>query len=213
MAIHLRNEGMAMAKRTGEKYEAIIDAAIRVIAENGYHNAQVSKIAREAKVADGTIYLYFENKDDMLDLHFQRENGRLHRGRPTGATAVFDSPSDKLRELIRLHFSYLEDNPKMAIVTQIELRQSNRKVRMGIAETLRKYMDVIDDIIHSGIEQGVFRPDIDVRIARRMIFGTLDETVTSWIMNDYKYSLMDQVEPIHRLFLYGMGKGRPAGEG
>lgn len=195
-----------MAKRTGEKYEAIIDAAIRVIAENGYHNAQVSKIAREAKVADGTIYLYFENKDDMLISIFNEKMGAFIETVREAATRLA-SPSDQLRELISLHFAFLENNPKLAIVTQIELRQSNRTVRMGIRETLRKYMDVIDDIIRSGIEKGVFRPDIDVRIARRMIFGTLDETVTSWIMNDYKYSLMDQVEPIHRLFLYGMGKG------
>jgi TetR/AcrR family fatty acid metabolism transcriptional regulator len=197
-----------MAKRTGEKYEAIIDAAIRVIAENGYHNAQVSKIAREAKVADGTIYLYFENKDDMLISLFNEKMGAFIET-VREATARVDSAPDQLRELMRLHFAHLEKNPKMAIVTQIELRQSNRKVRKGIAETLKKYMDVIDDIIRSGIDQGIFRPDVDVRVARRMIFGTLDETVTSWIMNDCKYSLMDQVEPIHRLFLYGMGKDAP----
>ena len=197
-----------MAKRTGEKYEAIIDAAIRVIAENGYHNAQVSKIAREAKVADGTIYLYFENKDDMLISLFNEKMGAFIET-VREATARVDSPSDQLRELMRLHFAQLEENPKMAIVTQIELRQSNRKVRQGIAETLKKYMDVIDDIIRSGIEQGIFRPDVDIRVARRMIFGTLDETVTSWIMNGCKYSLMDQVDPIHRLFLDGMGKEAP----
>ena len=111
-----------------------------------------------------------------------------------------------------LHFAQLEENPKMAIVTQIELRQSNRKVRQGIAETLKKYMDVIDDIIRSGIEQGIFRPDVDIRVARRMIFGTWDETVTSWIMNGCKYSLMDQADPIHRLFLDGM-EGGPSAEG
>ena len=197
-----------MAKRTGEKYEAIIDAAIRVIAENGYHNAQVSKIAREAKVADGTIYLYFENKDDMLISLFNEKMGAFIET-VREAIARVDSAPDQLRELMRLHFAHLENNPKMAIVTQIELRQSNRKVRKGIAETLKKYMDVIDDIIRSGIDQGIFRPDVDVRVARRMIFGTLDETVTSWIVNDCKYSLMDQVEPIHRLFLYGMGKDAP----
>lgn len=197
-----------MTKRTGEKYEAIIDAAIRVIAENGYHNAQVSKIAREAKVADGTIYLYFENKDDMLISLFNEKMGAFIET-VREATARVDSPSDQLRELMRLHFAQLEENPKMAIVTQIELRQSNRKVRQGIAETLKKYMDVIDDIIRSGIEQGIFRPDVDIRVARRMIFGTLDETVTSWIMNGCKYSLMDQVDPIHRLFLDGMGKEAP----
>ena len=91
-----------MAKRTGEKYEAIIDAAIRVIAENGYHNAQVSKIAREAKVADGTIYLYFENKDDMLISLFNEKMGAFIKT-VREAIARVDSAPDQLRELMRLH--------------------------------------------------------------------------------------------------------------
>jgi TetR/AcrR family transcriptional regulator, fatty acid metabolism regulator protein len=193
-----------MAKRMGEKYEAIIEAAIRVIAEYGYHNAQVSRIAREAKVADGTIYLYFENKDDMLISLFNEKMGAFI-GEVEQALEGIKSPVDQLRTLIRLHFEHLERNPRMAIVTQIELRQSNPEVRRGIREILKRYLDIIDRIIERGIAQGFFRSDLNVRIARKMIFGTLDETVTSWIMTGHKYSLLDMVDEIHRLFVQGMG--------
>jgi TetR/AcrR family fatty acid metabolism transcriptional regulator len=192
-----------MAKRTGEKYEAIIDAAVRVIAEHGYHNAQVSKIAREAKVADGTIYLYFENKEDVLISLFNEKMGAFIQIAEQ-AMAKIPSPADQLRELIRLHFQSMEDNRHLAIVTQIELRQSNPGVRRAIGEILKKYLNLIDRIILAGMEQGIFRNDLDVRITRKMIFGAIDEMVTSWIMKDCKYSLVDQVEPVMSLFLQGM---------
>lgn len=196
-----------MAKRTGEKYEAIIEAAIRVIAEYGYHNAQVSKIAREAKVADGTIYLYFKNKDDVLISLFSEKMGAFI-SRVEEELAQVDSAVDQLHKLIRLHFEHLEKDHKLAIVTQIELRQSNPEVRRGIGEILKRYLDVIDGIVEKGMREGLFRPDLDVRTTRKMIFGTLDETVTSWIMNGHKYRLIDQIDALHRLFVYGMGKDR-----
>jgi TetR/AcrR family fatty acid metabolism transcriptional regulator len=192
-----------MAKRTGEKYEAIINAAVRVIAEHGYHNAQVSKIAREAKVADGTIYLYFENKDDVLISLFNEKMGAFIRQVEEVIKGI-SSPADQLRELIRLHFKSMEENRHLAIVTQIELRQSNPGVRRAIGEILKKYLNLIDRIISAGMEQRIFRNDLDVRITRKMIFGAIDEMVTSWIMKDCKYSLVDQVEPIVSLFLHGI---------
>ncbi|SEM99720.1 TetR/AcrR family transcriptional regulator [Lihuaxuella thermophila] len=194
-----------MAKRTGEKYDAIIDAAVRVIAEHGYHNAQVSKIAREAKVADGTIYLYFKNKDDVLISVFSEKMGSFISDVEEALQSV-ESAVDQLYTLIRIHFERLEKDRRLATVTQIELRQSNPEVRKGIGEILKRYLDIIDQVVENGIRQGVFRPDLDVRATRKMIFGTLDETVTSWIMNDYKYSLSGQVEQIHRLFIDGMRK-------
>ncbi|MGA8943339.1 MAG: TetR/AcrR family transcriptional regulator [Thermoactinomyces sp.] len=194
-----------MAKRTGGKYEAIIEAAVRVIAEHGYHNAQVSKIAREAKVADGTIYLYFKNKDDVLISLFNEKMGSF-------IACVEDeiskeaSPVEQLRKLIQLHFGYLEKDHKLALVTQIELRQANPEVRKGIGKILKRYLNLIEGILEKGIRSGEFGENLDVRIARKMIFGTLDETVTSWIMNDFKYGLFNQADAIHRLFIHGMSK-------
>lgn len=192
-----------MAKRTGEKYNAIIDAAVRVIAEYGYHQSQVSKIAREANVADGTIYLYFENKDDVLISLFNEKMGAFVSDVEKALSQVTSS-QEQLRELIRLHFDYLASDHQLAIVTQIELRQSNPAVRKQIGLILKRYLHVIDKVIEAGIEEKVFRDNLDVRTVRRMVFGTIDETVTSWIMQDCKYSLMDQVEPILCLFLNGI---------
>ncbi|MBD1372889.1 TetR/AcrR family transcriptional regulator [Hazenella sp. IB182357] len=194
-----------MAKRTGAKYDAIIEAAVKVIAEYGYHNTQVSKIAREAKVADGTIYLYFENKDDVLISLFSDKMGRFI-SQVEEALQQVESPIDKLYHLIRLHFENLERDHMLAIVTQIELRQSNPEVRKGIGKILKRYLNVIDQILIDGVKQNLFRSDMDIRITRRMIFGTLDETVTSWITKNHKYKLLEQVDDIHNLFIHGFGK-------
>jgi len=192
-----------MAKKTGEKYQAIIDAAVRVIAKQGYHNAQVSKIAKEAKVADGTIYLYFENKDDILISLFNEKMGQFVdtcRERIAEAASI----EQKLYVLIHSHLSQLANDPEMAIVTQIELRQSNPEISKGIGLVLKQYFNLIDEVIQTGIAQGTFREEIDVRLARKMIFGTLDEVTTSWVMKQCKYDLVSHVDPIHNLFLNGL---------
>lgn len=174
-----------------------------MIAKYGYHNAQVSRIAKEAKVADGTIYLYFENKDDILISLFTEKMGHFIetcRQRIAEAATI----EQKLHVLVHAHLSQLAQNPELAKVTQIELRQSNPEISQGIGQVMKHYYHLIDDVIREGIEQGAFRPELDVRMARMMIFGTLDEAVTAWVMKQNKYDLVSLVDPIHNLFLYGM---------
>ena len=192
-----------MAKKTGEKYNAIIEAAIRVIARNGYHNSQVTKIAREAQVADGTIYLYFENKDDILISLFRAKMTEFVEQVRLKTEAV-TTAEEKLYELIYMHFLQFTKNKDLAIVTQIELRQSNRNIRSGIGSTLKKYHQLIEELIYIGIEEGKFYSNIDVRVMRQMIFGILDESVTSWVMKDMKYDLLGLVQPINFLILNGI---------
>ncbi|CCQ98759.1 transcriptional regulator of fatty acids degradation (TetR/AcrR family) [[Clostridium] ultunense Esp] len=192
-----------MSRRAGDKYDTIIRAAIRVFATHGYHNAQVSKIAREANVADGTIYLYFESKADVLISLFQETMG-LYVEKLKEKLALIDDPEEQLRLLIHSHFESLAHDKDLAIVTQIELRQSDPEIRRGLAPILKKYLDVIDGIIERGKENGVFRREVITHVARKMIFGTLDETVTSWVMANTERDLMNLVEPVQDLLIHGL---------
>ncbi|WP_028987785.1 TetR/AcrR family transcriptional regulator [Thermicanus aegyptius] len=192
-----------MSRRAGDKYDTIIRAAIRVFATHGYHNAQVSKIAREANVADGTIYLYFESKADVLISLFQETMG-LYVEKLKEKLALIDDPEEQLRLLIHSHFESLAHDKDLAIVTQIELRQSDPEIRRGLAPILKKYLDVIDGIIERGKEKGVFRREVITHVARKMIFGTLDETVTSWVMANTERDLMNLVEPVQDLLIHGL---------
>lgn len=190
-------------KRKRPKYQQIIEAAVKVIAKNGYHGSQVSKIAKEAGVADGTIYLYFKNKEDVLVSVFKEKMGQFIE-QIAKATAAQPDAEQKLKVLIDMHFSQLEQNPDMAIVTQLELRQSDLSLRMQINNVLKEYLNVIDKVIAEGIEEKRFRDDINPTLIRQMIFGTLDEVVTSWVMNDRKYDLTSQAEAVHDFLINGL---------
>jgi TetR/AcrR family fatty acid metabolism transcriptional regulator len=182
----------------------IIDAAVVVIAENGYHQAQVSKIAKQAGVADGTIYLYFKNKEDILISLFREKMGDFVE-KIENIIAGKTTATEKLLSLIESQFNMLSSDHHLAIVTQLELRQTNKELRMKINEILKGYLQVIDNIVLEGIEKGEFSKELDVRLARQMIFGTIDEMATSWVMNEEKYDLTSLAGKIHHLIIKGCG--------
>ncbi|QQZ10660.1 TetR/AcrR family transcriptional regulator [Heyndrickxia vini] len=191
-------------KTNKPKYKQIIDAAVIVIAENGYHQAQVSKIAKQAGVADGTIYLYFKNKEDILISLFQEKMGMFIE-KIDEEIAGKQTAAEKLLVMVESHFKILSDDHQLAIVTQLELRQSNKELRLKINEVLKGYLKLVDKIIDHGIETGEFKKDIEVRLVRQMIFGTIDETVTTWVMNEEKYDLVSLAPAVQQLLINGFG--------
>lgn len=187
-------------KRNKPKYMQIVDAAVIAIAENGYHQAQVSKIAKQAGVADGTIYLYFKNKEDILISVFSEKMGifveNLQDIIKSGHTS-----SEKLCAMIHNHLSVLSNDRHLATVTQLELRQSNKELRLKINSILKEYLALLDQILIDGMVSGEFNPTMDIRIARQMVFGTIDEISTTWVMADYRYDLVEQSPKIQQLVL------------
>lgn len=192
-------------KKQKPKYKQIIDAAVITIAENGYHQSQVSKIAKQAGVADGTIYLYFKNKEDILISLFQEKMGQFIE-KIEEVIKGKNTATEKLFLLIENHFRILSEDRHLAIVTQLELRQTNKELRLKINEVLKKYLKLVDQILEEGIEKGEFQENLDIRLARQMIFGTIDETVTTWVMNDQKYDLHSLAPKVHQLLINGCGK-------
>lgn len=189
-------------KRTKPKYKQIVDAAVIVIAENGYHQAQVSKIAKEAGVADGTIYLYFKNKEDILISVFREKMAIFVEN--IKEILKKDLPiAEKLQLVVENHFRVLEEDPHLAIVTQLELRQSNKDLRFQINNVLKEYMVLLDTLLEEGVEKGELSPELDLRLARQMLFGTMDETITSWVMNEQKFNLVSLAPKVSDMLLHG----------
>jgi TetR/AcrR family transcriptional regulator, fatty acid metabolism regulator protein len=190
-------------KRNKPKYKQIIDAAVIAIAESGYHQAQVSKIAKQAGIADGTIYLYFKNKEDILISVFEEKMGvfveNLQQIIKDESTA-----KEKLGQMIENHFQVLANDRHLATVTQLELRQSNKEIRLKINAVLKEYLKMIDQIIIEGMVAGEFNPAMDVRIARQMVFGTIDEISTTWVMNENRYDLVELAPKVQQLLLNGL---------
>lgn len=190
-------------KRNKPKYKQIIDAAVIAIAENGYHQAQVSKIAKQAGVADGTIYLYFKNKEDILISVFQEKMG-VFVDNLQDIIKNGSSSSEKLAQMIENHFKVLSNDRHLATVTQLELRQSNKEIRLKINAILKEYLKLLDEILIEGMLSGEFNQTMDIRLARQMVFGTIDEMTTTWVMNDYRYDLLALSPKVTQLVLNGL---------
>ena len=163
--------------RGEEKYRMILNAAKQVFAMEGFYNSKVSEIAREAHVADGTIYLYFKNKDDILISLFEEELTRIIKSQKAELEKIED-PCEKIIKFCDNHLSIAESDRALAEVMQVELRQSNKFMREYKNKPFLAYLNIIADIIIEGQEKGIFRPDIKHDIAARVIFGSLDELST-----------------------------------
>jgi TetR/AcrR family fatty acid metabolism transcriptional regulator len=192
-----------MAKRNGEKYFLILEASIRAFARHGYHRTRVTDIAREAGVADGTVYIYFRKKEDILISLFQEMMARFVEGLKKELALCRDA-EQKLAAVIKYHLATLGQQPDQARVTQIELRQIDPEINEGISQPLMKYFRLIEEVIIEGQNSGLYRRDLNVRTARKVIFGAVDEVVTCWVMSKKPYDLESLAGPVFNLLVKGL---------
>ncbi|MCG8423203.1 MAG: TetR family transcriptional regulator [Proteobacteria bacterium] len=164
-----------------DKRERILDAAERIFARNGFYNARVAEIARAAGVADGTIYLYFKSKDDLLISLFESRMERV-TGELTRAVAAAQGPRDRLLAIIRTHFQMVHDNPLVAEVLTIELRQSSKFMKEYSNPQFGEFLKLIASVIGEGQEAGEFDRGVPAPHAARMIFGIIDELALAWLL-------------------------------
>lgn len=194
--------------KNSDKRRRILDAAVKVFAEKGFFQARVSDIARKAGVADGTIYLYFKNKDDLLISIFEEKMKEINV-KFREALASETDPLERFRKLIAMHLAGFQAYPELAAVLQVELRQSSRFMREYKKVELKKYLDLMGDVVQEGQARGVFRKDVPLGLVKRFIFGTLDEVVSTWVMAGRSYDLESLTDPLTDLFVHGLGE--PAG--
>lgn len=192
---------------TGGKRTAILNAATRVFARRGFFNAQVADVAREAGVAAGTVYLYFRSKDDLLTSIFEKSMTRALEEADRALAGVSD-PVERLRRLARVHLGGLGSRRDLAIVFQVELRQSTKFMERFSAAQLRTYLDHLRDAVRAAQEAGVFRTDLNATLAAKAIFGALDEMVTNWVLSNRDHRLVDDADPVIDLLVNGM-KAQP----
>jgi len=193
-----------------DKREAILKAATQVFAQRGFFNAQVADVAKAAGVAAGTVYLYFRSKDDLLVSLFERTmKDAIAMGRAALAGAT--DPSDRLSRIARLHLERLGRDRDLAVVFQVELRQSTKFMERFSSSYLREYLGIIRDAIEAGQAAGMFRADVSATTAAKILFGALDEMATNWMLSRRRYSLEAEADAVIDLFLNGVR--RPAGAG
>jgi TetR/AcrR family fatty acid metabolism transcriptional regulator len=195
----------------GDKRDRILTAATRIFARDGFFNAQVADVARAAGVAAGTVYLYFGSKDDLLISLFERTmSAAIADGRK--ALADVTRPDERLRRIARLHLERLGGDRDLAVVFQVELRQTTKFMERFSATYLREYLGIIRDAIAEGQRQGRFRGDVNPTFAAKALFGALDEMATNWILSRRRYALAADADAVVELILLGLaapGSKRP----
>lgn len=187
----------------GDKREAILRAAIETFARSGYFNSKVADIARAAGVADGTVYLYFKSKEEILHSIFDR-----------GVAAAIaecraqiedtNDPREKLRTIARVHLEQLGADRDLAVVFQVELRGSTKFMEEFSAAGFSEYLQLIREAFEEGQRAGLFRAELNAKIVAKIMFGALDEMATNWILSGRRYKLAPMVDPVLDIFFDGV---------
>jgi len=186
------------------KHHLILEAAVKVFARQGFYQSTVAQIAKEAGVADGTIYLYFKNKDDILVQFFSyRTKQVFERFRAEVDSA--DNSSDKLRNLVRRHLTEFQQDRNMAILYQVGTHQIDRLAEDQIREMSKMYQDLISEIVEAGQQEGSIRKDLYVGLVKRFILGAVDEVINTWLHSEKDYDLVSMADPLVDLFVRGIG--------
>ncbi len=194
----------ALSQTSRERRRGVIlRAAVEVFAERGYFGARVKDVAARAGVADGTVYLYFEGKEDLLVSQLE-EHARAFLEQARSDASRSSDPGEKLRCVIERHLASLEADRALARVFQIELRHSRRFLRKVARGQLANYLHLLQEIIADGAASGRFRADIPAEVAARAVFGAVDELVTGWVLAANPPPLTKQAGPLLRLLLEGL---------
>jgi len=187
------------------KRQLIIDAAIEVFSKNGFQNSTIAQIARKADVAEGTIYQYFRNKEDLffsipidktkeffneLELHLEGIHGA----------------GNKIRKFVWYYLYHLQENPEYARALMLEMRVNRNFAKTKTFEPYRPLTHKILEIIEEGQEEGVIRKDVDVYTIRHLILGMLEHIVTRWLLKGEKGDLLAQYNEAVELLIQGIGK-------
>ncbi|HXQ69313.1 MAG TPA: TetR/AcrR family transcriptional regulator [Pyrinomonadaceae bacterium] len=187
----------------GDKREAILRAAITVFAHNGYFNSKVADIAREAGVADGTVYLYFKSKEEILHSIFDRSVVEALASARKQIELITD-PRDKLRRIAFLHLERLGADRDLAVVFQVELRGSTKFMEEFSAAGFAEYLALIRTTFEEGQRAGVFRSDLNANVVAKIVFGALDEMATNWILSKRRYKLAPMADQVVDILLNGV---------
>jgi TetR/AcrR family transcriptional regulator, fatty acid metabolism regulator protein len=182
---------------------AILDAAVEAFAENGFFASRTRDIAARAGIAEGTIYLYFKGKDDLLLTAFREKVNEFC----TSVASILASPvpfPERIARFVELQFVSIEADPALATVLLLESRQSSKFYGGAVRDVLRTYANAIDELLESGLAENAVRADADLPLARRMLIGVLEEIELEWLLGDRSWPLVPLAPRIADTFYRGL---------
>ena len=193
-----------MRRKSGDKEKRIADAAIRVFGRDGYHGAKITRIAEEAGVATGSVYLYFRNKQSILQYLFAKLWKELHVGFAYVAQQADLDPRTKVELIIDGILDQFEKNPSLALLF---VNEQTQLLRDGTGEFMQYYVDFLqlgERVVRDGIRNGVFRPDVDPRIFTNLVFGATRQLLHQWARAPRQFPLDTVRREIKAVFFGGL---------
>ena len=188
--------------------ESIIQAAIEVFSKKGFQAAGISEIAQRAGVADGTIYQYFKNKEDLFfSIPIEKTNEfrskvKLHLKGISGAL-------NKIRKFVWYFLYFFKTNPEYGRLLMLEMRVNKSFVKTETYDFLKQSVSSVLEIIEEGQKEGVIRKDVDIYLLRHLILGILEHMVTRWLLKEGKYDLLGHHQGVSRLLIEGLRLAPP----
>lgn len=191
--------------RSPEKKEWIRKAAINLISEEGFHGVTTDKIAREAGVSVGTIYNYFENKEDIISYIFQVEHKKLN--------ILFDrfrkkeiSVPEKFKLLIEKYFKYVFNNEKLARIIHNETFRPGKKITREIFNYILAIRKYLKELVEEGIREGSIYPDYNLDMVVNFIMGLSFTTVVFGLTEpeEVEYIYKKAPEDIYNILVRGI---------
>ncbi len=205
-----RGSPAPLVGRDSGKRDRILEAAVKVFAREGFYNAKVSQIADAAGVADGTIYLYFKSKDDLLISLFEdrmeRINARMRDAITSETTAI-----GKLERLVHTHLDFVQSNRPMAEVFTVELRQSAKFIKEYANPKFGDFLRIFAGVIAEGQASGELANDLDPPLVARALFGAVDEIALAYLVGGTRKphnDLAQAAKQISKLFIEGLRTDR-----
>jgi len=195
-----------MRLKEGNKEKDILEAAIKVFAEDGYHNAKISKIAEVAGVATGSVYVYFNNKEDLLVTIFHNLWTKLYEELKNISSSKALDPAEKVDAMLDLFFDIFTENPSLALVFVNEQHNLIRNSQDDFLEYYEKFLDEGEKVIKEGINKKVFSENFDLKIFRTYFFGAIRNLLHHWATSPKDFPLTKLRQNIKYLTKFGIKK-------
>lgn len=202
-------------KRTVDKRAVILDAALKTFVKRGYSETRVSEIASEAKVAEGTLYNYFQSKEDLLLSLFDEKWGGIIDDIRKKISRL-DDPNKKLKVMFSVVVRLFRKDRHLAEIFLVDVKQSSIFIKNYPVNRVVEFIELIEEILEDGKRRGIYRKDLDTHVAKMIIFGAAQGILLSWVLSEsaaerrktFKFSLYRAAKTLREIFKTGLVEGK-----
>jgi AcrR family transcriptional regulator len=187
-----------------DRKQEILGVALDIISQEGAKKLTMKNIAGRIGISEPAIYRHFQNKRHLMRALIESVASNL-TGRINDAASGIEDPVDKLREILRLHLSYISDHRGIPrIIFSDSVHQNDPVLRKTVLQMVNHYLDLIRGILARARETGRLRPDLDVDTAAVAFLGLVQSSVLIWSLSDFDFPIHERAEALWEVFHHGL---------